>query len=152
MFVKAVIAFLILPGIFGFLIPLFLYRLGYFSVPAVPQGLILSTSGLAMLLLCIKDFYSVGKGTLAPWSPPKHFVCVGLYKFTRNPMYISVILIVAGAGFWLGSLLILFYSILLSVGFHIRVIKFEEPRLASKYGDAYKQYLETVNRWLPKLP
>ena len=44
------------------------------------------------LLWCVRDFYVRGRGTLAPWAPPEHLVVIGLYRFTRNPMYIAIVL------------------------------------------------------------
>ena len=52
--------------------------------------------GTFLLIWCVRDFYVSGKGTLAPWSPPRHLVVVGLYRWSRNPMYISVSLILLG--------------------------------------------------------
>ncbi|UIF90662.1 methyltransferase [Cupriavidus sp. UYPR2.512] len=39
---------------------------------------------------------SLRKGTLAPWAPPVQLVVVGLYRNTRNPMYVSLTLILLG--------------------------------------------------------
>jgi len=59
--------------------------------------------GLVVLLWCVRDFYVSGRGTLAPWNPPKRLVVVGLYRFTRNPMYIGVLMVVGGWAVRAGS-------------------------------------------------
>ena len=44
--------------------------------------------GIGLLLWCVREFYVRGKGTLAPWDPPRHLVASGLYRISRNPMYL----------------------------------------------------------------
>src|SRR6516162_4594436 len=50
----------------------------------VAGGLIILI-GLTMMMVCIAAFIQIGKGTLAPWSPPKNFIVTGLYRYVRNP-------------------------------------------------------------------
>src|ERR687888_521600 len=52
--------------------------------------------GAAGLLWCIWEFFTEGRGTLAPVDPPKHLVVRGLYQHVRNPMYVSVVTILIG--------------------------------------------------------
>jgi len=144
---RALFAFLALPGMVAFVIPLWVARpldAHRFNLP----GLIPLCIGLIALLWCVRDFYVAGKGTLAPWTPPRNLVSVGLYRVTRNPMYLSVLLILCGwaLGFrlralWMyaGGVLILFY---------IRVVGFEEPWLARTHGEAWTRYRARVPRWL----
>jgi len=103
------------------------------------------------LLWCVRDFYLSGKGTLAPWDPPKNLVIIGLYRHARNPMYIGVLMLVSGWSAVLSSPLLLLYTIALAIGFHIRVIIHEEPWLRSTFGDEWIIYSKNVNRWLPRL-
>ena len=53
-------------------------------------GLVPLAAGIGLLFWCIRDFYVVGKGTLAPWQPPKRLVTTNLYRFSRNPMYVGL--------------------------------------------------------------
>jgi protein-S-isoprenylcysteine O-methyltransferase Ste14 len=68
---------------------------------------------VVVLLWCVRDFYVSGRGTLAPWDPPKHLVVVGLYRFTRNPMYIGVLMVVGGWGLRAGSPVLGMYLVVL---------------------------------------
>jgi len=105
-----------------------------------------------ILLWCVRDFYTLGKGTLAPWDPPKKLVIAGLYRFMRNPMYVGVLCWVAGWSVIAGSPLLAGYTGLLAIGFHMRVIFYEEPTLARQFGSDWTRYRTSVNRWLPKQP
>ncbi len=99
---------------------------------------------------CVRDFYVVGKGTLAPWDPPKKLVTVGLYRFVRNPIYVGVFGFVAGWSLIAGSWRMAEYAGLLAVGFHLRVIFYEEPTLARLFGHEWERYRSSANRWWPK--
>lgn len=96
MFWRALLAFLAMPGLVAFAVPaLWLWRLARLQV-VEPAGLALLAAGTIGLLWCVCDFSVKGRGTLAPWSPPRRLVVVGLYRFSRNPMYVSVVLILLG--------------------------------------------------------
>jgi len=84
---------------------------------------------------------------LTPWSPPVNLVVVGLYRYTRNPMYIAVTLILLGwaASFGLPGLYV--YAAIVALAFHLRVVLGEEPWLARKHGAQWREYAERVPRW-----
>jgi len=114
-------------------------------------GLIVLGCGLGVLLWCVRDFYVAGKGTLAPWDPPRQLVVVRLYRFTRNPMYIGVLLLVGGWGLLTGSPLLGGYVVVLAIAFHLRVILYEEPWLSKQFASAWSAYAADVPRWRPRL-
>jgi protein-S-isoprenylcysteine O-methyltransferase Ste14 len=107
--------------------------------------------GVAVLLWCVRDFYVVGKGTRAPWDPPKNLVIVGLYRYVRNAMYIGVLSTVFGWSIIAGSPLMATYTATVAIAFHLRIIFYEEPTLARKFGDEWTRYRKSVNRWWPRL-
>ena len=113
-----------------------------------PGGLPLIALGTAALLWCVRDFYHSGKGTLAPWAPPRELVVVGLYRYSRNPMYVAVTLILLGwaATFWSFGLLL--YALGVLVAFHLRIVLGEEPWLARTHGERWDRYVRQVRRWL----
>ena len=151
MFIKAFLAFLALPGIFGILMPVALAIADPWRSKVFFVGVVVIAIGIIILIWCVRDFYISGKGTLAPWAPPKNLVIVGLYKYTRNPMYIGVLLIVGGIALFAGSPIVTGYFVLLAVGFHLRVIWREEPWLATHFGVEWMKYKESVPRWLPRI-
>ena len=107
--------------------------------------------GLWVLLWCVRDFYVIGKGTLAPWDPPEKLVIAGLYRLTRNPMYLAVLGCVAAWSLIAGSPVLAVYTLFLAFAFHLRVLFYEEPVQARQFGNDWKEYRTKVNRWLPKL-
>jgi protein-S-isoprenylcysteine O-methyltransferase Ste14 len=151
MFFRALFAFLALPAVVGGLFPWLLLRNDGGRMRGMFLGWPLLFCGACVLVWCVRDFYVIGKGTLAPWDPPKKLVIVGLYRFLRNPMYVGVLGWVAGWSLVAGSPLLAAYTGVLAVGFHLRVILYEEPTLARQFGNEWTRYRVGVNRWLPEL-
>jgi protein-S-isoprenylcysteine O-methyltransferase Ste14 len=103
--------------------------------------------GVSLLLRCVWDFFAAGRGTLAPFDPPKILVVRGLYRFTRNPMYNGVLAAVAGEAWLFRSVALLEYGALMFLIFHLVVVVYEEPTLESQFGDSYRVYRRAVPRW-----
>lgn len=148
MFAKALLAFMACPGMVAMAVPL-----GWLALEPPLQsvwrpGLALIAIGLVGLLWCVRDFYVTGKGTLAPWAPPSHLVTVGLYRFSRNPMYVSVSLMLFGWALSFGSQGLLAYATVVAVAFHCRIVLGEEPWLRRTFGESWDQYTSEVPRWL----
>jgi len=146
MFIRALIAFLALPGIVAFAIPA-AWVLAADAPLAHPAGLGLLIAGAAALLWCVRDFHVQGKGTLAPWSPPARLVIVGLYRYTRNPMYVAVTLILLGWAVSFGVAGLFAYALIVAVAFQLRVVLGEEPWLAERHGQQWNDYARRVPRW-----
>ena len=151
LFVRALFAFLVLPGMVGGLLPWLIVSSDRDRGPGWPVlGGIVAAIGLVVVLRCVRDFYVAGKGTLAPWDPPRHLVIVGLYRYARNPMYIGVLTFVLGWSLAAGSWRLAGYCAVLAVAFHLRTILYEEPRLAELFGGDWERYRAAVPRWLPR--
>ncbi len=103
MFLRALASFLVLPGVVAGLVPPVLAAADPWRRSGWAGGVAVLAVGLFALLWTVRDFYVAGKGTLAPWDPPRHLVVVGLYGYTRNPMYMGVITVVAGWALLRGS-------------------------------------------------
>ena len=151
MFLRSLPAFLVLPGIAAFVLPPVLAAVDHWRSAVWRQGTIVMVVGLVFLLWCVRDFYVAGKGTLAPWDPPKHLVLVGLSRYVRNPMYMGVLTLLAGWTIFFASPLLAIYTVALAAGFHIRVRLHEEPMLRSRFGDQWERYCASVARWAPRL-
>jgi len=147
MFVRALLAFLALPGVVAFAVPIIWLVATSRTQLVQPLGLVPLGLGCAALLWCVRDFYVSGRGTVAPWSPPANLVVVGLFRYTRNPIYIAVTLILLGwaLSFSLRGLYI--YAVCVAIGFHLRVVLGEEPWLARTHGAQWEEYARRVPRW-----
>lgn len=112
-------------------------------------GLLPIVSGALIYFRCAWDFTFTGKGTPAPFDPPKEMVARGPYRYTRNPMYVAALLVLAGEAAWFESGLILGYALAVYSVFHLWVIFYEEPTLRRKFGEPYEKYCREVPRWIP---
>jgi protein-S-isoprenylcysteine O-methyltransferase Ste14 len=104
--------------------------------------------GMSILIWCFRDFVVRGLGTPAPYDPPKRLVVAGLYRYTRNPMYVGIDLALVGESLWRWSASLLLYTAVVSVAFHLRVLFYEEPRLTELFGEEFTRYKAGVPRWI----
>jgi protein-S-isoprenylcysteine O-methyltransferase Ste14 len=115
-------------------------------------GLAAILAGAAAIVWCFVAFVRRGRGTPAPYDPPRRLVAVGLYRYVRNPQYVGVLLVVVGEALLSGATTLFAYAMLLAIGYHLFVKYYEEPRLLRTFGDAYVRYVQAVPRWIPKMP
>jgi len=114
-------------------------------------GILLILLGLFFLIYTNKSFLKIGKGTLAPWDPPKKLVVDGAYRYVRNPMISGVLMIVLGEALIFASIELLLLFILFFAVNHVYFVYSEEPGLIKRFGDDYIEYKKNVPRWIPRL-
>ena len=112
------------------------------------SGLLVFVTGFVIMLICIVSFAVKGRGTLSPADPTKKLVVSGLYKFSRNPMYIGVIMILTGEAIFFQSVSLWIYLLAVNIGFNVFILLHEEPRLQRDFGEEYKKYCQKVRRWI----
>ncbi|MCW5896873.1 MAG: phosphatidylethanolamine N-methyltransferase family protein [Bacteroidetes bacterium] len=120
-------------------------------------GMFLMIDGLVMYIFSALAFLREGGGTPAMWftrvfsffigEEPAKLVRGKLYQFSRNPMYVSVLLFIIGEALWFGSGVLLIYAAIVLLFFHLTIVFIEEPHLRKKNGAAYEEYTRTVPRW-----
>jgi protein-S-isoprenylcysteine O-methyltransferase Ste14 len=115
-------------------------------------GLVPLLVGLAIILRCFVDFIRRGRGTPAPYDPPRELVVIGLYRYVRNPQYVGVVLVVLGEALLTGMVVLFGYAAFFAIGYHLFVKYYEEPTLDRLFGESYARYREAVPRWLPRRP
>lgn len=117
---------------------------------AALMGLISGASGLFLFLISLRAFDTEGAGTLAPWDPPRHLVIQGPYAYVRNPMISGVVMILLGEGLTLRSPGLLLWCGIFAGMNMIFIPLLEEPRLRSRFGREYQEYVRHVPRLIPR--
>jgi protein-S-isoprenylcysteine O-methyltransferase Ste14 len=118
----------------------------------LPQlaGMLLGAAGAALAVACILTFVFVGKGTPAPFDPPRRLVIRGPYRYVRNPMYLGAALALGGAALYYQSISLLGYAVTFLLVTHLFVVFYEEPALRQTFDGDYATYCQRVGRWWPK--
>jgi len=147
MLVRAIAAFVALPGIVAFALPITVGTSA--GRPARHQviSVVVLCLGTLLLLWCVREFYVAGRGTLAPWAPPRHLVTSGPYRLSRNPMYVGVVTILIGWSILWDSRTLVLYALAVAAAVHVRVLLAEEPWAARKFGAEWEAYRARVPRW-----
>lgn len=104
--------------------------------------------GFIIMLACIISFAVEGRGTLSPADPTKKLVVKGLYRYSRNPMYVGVMMMLIGEGIFFRSDALWGYTLFVFVLFNIFIRYIEEPRLMRDFGEEYASYCKRVRKWL----
>lgn len=148
------ISIIALPFTVTVLVPLAVYDLW----PPVPYGVSFRVAGGLILLAgfglaawSVYLFASMGRGTLAPWSPTKRLVVYGPYRYCRNPMITGVCGILLGEALILQSAGIFAWLFLFFLINNIYFLLREEPDLRRRFGKEYVTYCRHVPRWIPRV-
>jgi protein-S-isoprenylcysteine O-methyltransferase Ste14 len=117
----------------------------------LPQiaGAVATLAGASIAVWCILSFVVIGRGTPAPFDPPRRLVVRGPYRYVRNPMYLGATLALAGAALFYLSGALLAYAVGFFLLMYAFVVLYEEPALRQTFGDDYEAYCRDVHRWLP---
>jgi protein-S-isoprenylcysteine O-methyltransferase Ste14 len=115
-------------------------------------ALFLIITGLSLVIWVIFAHAQYGKGTPAPFNPPKKIVASGAYRYSRNPMYVGAIVLLVGEALFLNATWMLLFIACLFLLFMLYVKYEEEPRLIQRYGASYQEYMKKVPRWLSIKP
>ncbi len=160
MLARHLFAIAVLPFTVVVLIPVWIARrygvaatLAHSAGPVLVQVVGLALLGLGFVLFVASQwrFATEGKGTLAPWDPPRRFVVRGPYQFVRNPMISGVILLLFGEAFMLLSPRHGVWAVAFLVLNFIYIPFVEEPQLERRFGDSYREYCQHVRRFIPRL-
>lgn len=153
--IRSVFWALAMPGVVAGYLPWRFFGLRRLALdpfrPGLAAGLLLAAAGAVLLGACVWQFAREGKGTLIPVDAPKTLVVRGLYRHVRNPMYLSVSVILLGEALAARSGAILIYWAAYFTFVNVFIIGYEEPALRARFGPPYERYTREVGRWLPRL-
>jgi protein-S-isoprenylcysteine O-methyltransferase Ste14 len=113
-------------------------------------GMAFGAVGAAVAIWCVLSFAVLGRGTPAPFDPPRRLVVRGPYRYVRNPMYLGAGAALAGAALFYESGALGAYAAGFLVLTHLFVVLYEEPTLRQSFGDDYQTYCQQVRRWWPR--
>ncbi len=148
---------LILPFTVIVVIPVLLLWLSGYRYVAPPvwclvAGCLLFGAGFSLAVWTMGLFHVLGKGTAAPWNPPKNLVIRGPYRHVRNPMITSVLIMLTAGAILLRSWEVAAWMLVfLSVNQFYYFPRVEEPKLLERFGEDYADYKKQVPRWIPRL-
>jgi protein-S-isoprenylcysteine O-methyltransferase Ste14 len=114
-------------------------------------GVVGLLAGLALFFASLRRFAAEGDGTLAPWDPPRRLVVRGPYRFVRNPMISGVIFVLFGEALVLRSRPHAEWALAFLAVNLVYIPVLEEPMLAARFGDAWREYRRHVPMFLPRL-
>lgn len=110
-------------------------------------GLIAAAAVLILGVWPIQQFKRSGQD-VTPWTPTPEIVVSGPYKFTRNPMYLMMVLFCIGFAVILSDVWILILTPVCGWLIFLLAIRHEEVYLEEKFGDSYRTYKNRVRRWI----
>jgi protein-S-isoprenylcysteine O-methyltransferase Ste14 len=158
---RSLLSVIILPVSVAVLVPLYLVR--RWGAPAagwplgdaattlvVLCGAVLLLGGLTLVGSTVAGFTRLGRGTLAPWDPPRRLVVSGVYRHLRNPMISGVALVLLGEGLLLRAPAVLAWALAFAALNAVWMPLVEEPGLRARFGADYLEYCRHVPRWLPR--
>ena len=133
------ILMLVLDGV----LPLF----RFLHPPIAYLGAVPAALGVLIVLISA-GLFRFRKTTINPFGEPAAMVQDGFYRFSRNPMYLGMLLVLTGVGLWLGNVLALLlapaFVAIMTRGYIVR----EEQLLEDRFGDVYRAYRSRVRRWV----
>jgi len=155
LFIRNLIFTILQPGVVAGLIPYWILgdQVGYLFNKQLLNpglhyfGLVVFLIGLVIMIGCIMNFALKGRGTLSPLDPTQKLVISGPYKWSRNPMYVGVVLMLIGEAVFFLSFELGTYALFIFILFHVFIMLVEEPRLKRDFGEKYGRYCAQVRRW-----
>jgi protein-S-isoprenylcysteine O-methyltransferase Ste14 len=114
---------------------------------SLPIGIVLTIASAALASWAKREMKRAGTN-VRPDQPALTIVRDGPYRYTRNPMYVSLCCLQLGWGMILGGWVPVLFTILLAAILHFGVVLREEAYLESKFGNAYREFQRESPRWI----
>jgi protein-S-isoprenylcysteine O-methyltransferase Ste14 len=157
LWIRGLIFTVLVPAVVGYFLPSAVDSSAHTRSGVWEFGWIPMAAGAAIYTLCLLRFLAAG-GTPAIFftrplrlllgEEPQGLVSEGLYRFSRNPMYVGVLLFVFGRAILCASSAMAVYGCVVFAFFHLVVVFLEEPHLRATRGPSYEVYSREVPRWL----
>lgn len=115
-------------------------------VARIGLAVVAALGSLGLMAAAFLPFQRTGQDP-KPWKSTPEIISTGIYRYTRNPMYISMGLLQAAIGFGLANGWIVALVLPVLAVIHVTAVRHEEAYLERKFGDAYVEYRSSVRRW-----
>ena len=115
---------------------------------SAPLALLVGASGLLLAGWGERTFAAEGTDILPASPTNKKLVMRGPFRYTRNPMYLGLVLMAFGFAFYFGTIAFYAVPVLLFLLCNFSFIPFEEGKMQRQFGDQYTDYLRRVRRWV----
>jgi protein-S-isoprenylcysteine O-methyltransferase Ste14 len=134
-------------AVFGCLSALWPWR-DVIDLQSIPIGVVLTIAGAALTASAFSLFRTEGTEINPTSETNKSLVMRGPYRFTRNPMYLGLVVLTLGIAIWVGALAMFAVPLLLFATANWVHIPFEEAKMQRQFGQAFDAYTDKVRRWL----
>lgn len=158
--IRGLIFTVLIPGLVGVFLPALIcgdrsVAGGLWKVGWIPVALGATVYGVCLVRFLRSGgtpaiFFTRGVRTLIG-EEPHILVQDWLYRVSRNPMYLGVLLVVFGQAMLFASICVAYYGIALWLFFHLTVVFQEEPHLGRAHGPSYEEYCRHVPRWFGRV-
>jgi protein-S-isoprenylcysteine O-methyltransferase Ste14 len=115
---------------------------------SLTNTIVMFAAGIALAAWSVGTFAAAGTEIAPTSASNKKLVTGGPFRFTRNPMYLSLVLAMVGVAFYMGTLPFFAVPVLLFLLCHLVFIPFEEAKMQRQHGSPYTDYLHRVRRWI----
>lgn len=137
---------LLLGGIIQWFHPLYIFSFDYLVYSRI-AGVLIIAGGLGIILTAHLKMKKA-RTNIEPWKPTNAILSDGIYSYSRNPVYLAMVLIFCGVKLIVNSVWLLPALVLVLIVIHFGVILREEKYLERKFGEEYLGYKKRVRRWI----
>ncbi len=118
------------------------------GLPLVPLGVVLTVLGIALSVTAALLFRREGTEINPTSAANRKLVTSGPFRFTRNPMYLGLVIVTLGIAFLVGASLMFLAPIAIFATVNWVYIPFEETKMRRQFGGAFDAYVRKVRRWI----
>jgi protein-S-isoprenylcysteine O-methyltransferase Ste14 len=118
------------------------------GLPIVPLAIVLIGVGISLAITAAMLFRREGTELNSTSTSNQKLITSGPFRFTRNPMYLGLVLLALGIAFWVGVWPMFLALIAIFATLNWVHIPFEEAKMRRQFGEAFDTYVRKVRRWI----
>lgn len=115
--------------------------------PATIVGAFLSVAGFVVSTVANLSLLN-HHTSIQPFAKPSELIQTGIFRYSRNPVYLGMLLVLTGINLFLGSATALLVPLVFLIVFNSDIIPSEEKKLQEVFGERYAAYKKSVRRWI----